>query len=161
MTAAAKIAEARALIEPLTGHTPGPWILHDAESFTGRATYHYQEVWSEGLDVIAEEAYRAHGDGGRKNMRLIAASPTLRGIVPELADRLEAEIAKSDALAQENAKMRGALRHIVNAEPFFHYAGVGPSGMDHTIPGSPYDRGKLAGYVELQKQARAALGDTP
>lgn len=57
--------------------TPGPWELHNAESFDGRATYRYKEVWSQDLDVIAAEVYRAHGDGGKENMNRIARVPDM------------------------------------------------------------------------------------
>lgn len=73
----------------LADATDGPWELHDCENFDGRATYHYKEVWDTDLNVIASEVYRAHNDGGRANMRLIAAAPDLAAEVIELREALE------------------------------------------------------------------------
>lgn len=145
MTAAAKIAEAP---EPARYADTERNKIINRTSLDLRKIVHDFDPENDNLDIRVWD-------------RLDQMAQEIEARAADLTDALDAEIAKSDALAKENAKLRGALRHIVNAEPFFHYAGVGPSGMDHTIPGSPYDRGKLAGYVELQKQARAALGDTP
>ena len=73
----------------LEGYTPGPWKLHVAESFDGRSTFHYHEVWTDDLDVIAEEVYRAHNDGRRDSMRLIAAAPDLHCLALDLAAERE------------------------------------------------------------------------
>ena len=73
----------------LEGYTPGPWKLHVAESFDGRSTFHYHEVWTDDLDVIAEEVYRAHNDGRRDSMRLIAAAPDLHRLALDLAAERE------------------------------------------------------------------------
>lgn len=70
--------------------TPGPWKLHDTESYDGRSTTHYQEVWSDDLDVICEEVTRAHNDGGSANMRRIARVPELEEIALAAAKYLEA-----------------------------------------------------------------------
>lgn len=98
MTAADKIAEARALIEPLTGHTPGPWA---AEPGAKRG------AWISG--TTGEWSALACGDSDEsaaRNARLIAASPALRETVAALADL-------ADALAQENAELRRMLKSTV------------------------------------------------
>lgn len=67
----------------------GPWHLHDCKDWDGRATYHYQEVWTENCDVIAAEVYRAHNDGGSANMSRIARIPEMEAALlaaEELAD---------------------------------------------------------------------------
>ena len=93
MTAAEKIAEARALIEPLTGHTPGNWRKH-----------------GNGFQVMAVKTLIASATLGpvEANTRLIAASPALRDTVAALADL-------ADAQAQENASLRAALAGLANA----------------------------------------------
>ena len=112
MSARIDTAAERARLDGLAGHTPGPWRLHDAEAFEGRATYHYQEVWSDGLDVIAAEVYRAHGDGGRQNMRLIAAAPDLltsyRAALDEI-DRLTAALAEAEDHGAARMRDRAAI----------------------------------------------------
>lgn len=67
----------------------GPWELHDATDYSGRSTTHYQEVWDDSLNVIAAEVYRAHGDGGPANMRLIALAPSLAATVIEQQAEIE------------------------------------------------------------------------
>ncbi len=74
--------------------TPGPWHLHDCKDWDGRATYHYQEVWTEDCDVIAAEVYRAHNDGGSANMSRIARIPEMEAALlaaEELAEAVEGE----------------------------------------------------------------------
>ncbi len=71
----------------------GPWHLHDCKDWDGRATYHYQEVWTEDCDVIAAEVYRAHNDGGRANMSRIARVPDMEAALlaaEELAEAAQA-----------------------------------------------------------------------
>ncbi|ARO14401.1 hypothetical protein BVG79_01055 [Ketogulonicigenium robustum] len=90
----------------LDGATEGPWRLHDCESYDGRTTTHYQEVWSGNLDVIVAEVFRANNDGGRGNMRLIALAPDLARRVIELeadAARIRAELAGERANADAMA----------------------------------------------------------
>ena len=119
MSARIDTAAERARLDGLAGHAPGPWRLHDAEAFEGRATYHYQEVWSDGLDVIAAEVYRAHGDGGRQNMRLIAAAPDLlvgyRAALDEI-DRLTAALAEAEDRAAAQMRERAAYECAELAE---------------------------------------------
>lgn len=95
MTAADKISAARALIEPLTGHTPGPW---SAEPGAKRG------AWISG--TTGEWSALACGDSDEsaaRNAALIAAAPALRDTVVALTDL-------ADAQAQENAKLRTLAR---------------------------------------------------
>lgn len=115
MSAADKIAAARALIEPLTGHTPGPFGLYIAETpstedakaelarlvdgtvgFTGRVV---QVATFDGLAI----AVTGCGPMGEVNGRIMAAAPALRDTVAALADL-------ADAQAQENEALEAALR---------------------------------------------------
>lgn len=103
MTAADKIAEARALIEPLTGHTPGPWMQD------GIAIAHPSEPNGYPLDIcLMGEPLHFAGDvrpmlqNHEANARILVAVPALRDTVAALADL-------ADAQAQEIAKLRGLL----------------------------------------------------
>jgi hypothetical protein len=78
--------------------TPGPWRLVPASEMGDRCTIYFDEVWSDGTEIlVASEVTRAHCDGGRASLRLIAAAP-------DMADRIE-------ALEAENARLR---EHAVN-----------------------------------------------
>ena len=92
MTAADKIAEARALIEPLTGHTPGPWQVDAPEDESVEIASRIFAI--AGLYETAPEAL--------PDARLIAAAPALRDTVAALADL-------ADAQAQEIERLRGLL----------------------------------------------------
>lgn len=110
MTAADKIAEARALIEPLAGHTPGPWevgIDDGGNPLSGRPGVFAPAELDCGIvhwDGFVQEYWRsARGDNEiHANARLIAAAPDLRDTVAALADLAEAQ-------AQEIAKLHEAL----------------------------------------------------
>ena len=104
MTAADKIAEARALIEPLTGHTPGPW-----EAFGGVGIGVTPVDPSEG-DVASCCGFSSGRDEREEldNAALIAAAPALRDTVAALTDL-------ADAQAQENAKLRQRIEQLEGA----------------------------------------------
>lgn len=101
-----KIAEARALIEPLTGHPDGPWkvspAIHgvtDVDRFDGR------------------DIFTIYGSDDEKlaAARICAAAPALRDTVAALADL-------ADALAQENSKLQAEnerLRKTLKPEWFY------------------------------------------
>lgn len=97
------IAAARALIEPLTGHTPGIWEPFFGEAYRVRsdgmtiATAHFVTL----LDRIPTKQVAA-------NTALIAAAPDLRAMVATLADELEAERAKVAAAYEAAAKLSEA-----------------------------------------------------
>lgn len=119
MTAVDQIAAARALIEPLTGHTPGPWRLHGrciaadgvCDTYSGPVLGTIGGA-SDTLDEDGEgRRWWTQGDP-EKNAAMFAASPTLRDTVAALADGLEDEIAKSDALAQRIEALESVLGRI-------------------------------------------------
>lgn len=138
MTAADKIAAARALIEPLTGHTPGKWRNGDVR-FGGRSQL---VLHSQGNGYVCEVKTPVRDNEHdysvlEANVSLIAAAPALRDTVAELTDLADAQaqevaewrdeyravqgmnellqaangklIAERDAQAQENARLRGLL----------------------------------------------------
>jgi hypothetical protein len=79
--------------------TPGPWRLVPASEMGDRCTIHFDEVWSDGTEIlVASEVTRAHCDGGRASLRLIAAAP-------DMADRIE-------ALEAENARLRETMQKV-------------------------------------------------
>lgn len=58
--------------------TPGPWRIMDADSIGDRCTYYYQEVWNEDTTIlVTTEVTRAHGDGGKANIRRCARVPDM------------------------------------------------------------------------------------
>ena len=96
MTAADKIAKARALIEPLMDFTPSPWELVSISGygspFSIRMAYHSDNP------NAPKTHYGVQSVRTREDARLIAAAPALRDTVAALADL-------ADALAQENARL--------------------------------------------------------
>jgi hypothetical protein len=89
----------RALVERLTGYTPGPWHIENCQTYVDRGTSFYQEVWSDKTDVlVSTEVTRAHGDGGAANMRLIAAAPDILAALTAALDRAEKAEAERDEL---------------------------------------------------------------
>ena len=133
MTAADKIATARALIEPLTGHTPGPW---DASGLTV-------------YDTCMEGVASCHAGA---DARLIAAAPALRDTVAALADL-------ADAQAQEIAELREALageRERI-ASNLDTEADVTPCAEDAAVVRSC---ARLV-RADFSHEAADALGETP
>lgn len=109
MTAADKIAAARELIKPLTGHTPGQWRSGDVR-FGGRSQL---VLHSQGNGYVCEVRTpvrdNEHDYGALEaNVSLIAAAPALCDTVAALADL-------ADALAQENAKLRSRIEQLEGA----------------------------------------------
>ena len=117
MSAADKIEAARALIEPLTGHTEGPWWTDgeysedecgiaviaartDAGPLPGNPT-RGMVAWASQL--LPENAGICEADA-----RLCAAAPALRDTVAALADLAEAQ-------AQEIVRLRGCFEQIEEA----------------------------------------------
>ena len=118
MSAADKIAAARTLIEPLTGHTEAPWWTDgeysedecgiaviaartDAGPLPGNPT-RGMVAWASQL--LPENAGVCEADA-----RLIAAAPALRDTVAALADL-------ADAQAQENARLKATLEWYASDE---------------------------------------------
>lgn len=113
MSPAEKIAAAKALIEPLAGHTGAPWFqandneVHDRETFFGSSG---ERIGS--TPMLLAEAYEPRA---AENARLIAASPALRDTVADLiaiAAEQQAEIERLRALTDE----LDFLRHEVGPQ---------------------------------------------
>lgn len=153
MSAADKIAAARELIKPLTGHTPGQWRSGDVR-FGGRSQL---VLHSQGNGYVCEVRTpvrdHEHDYGALEaNVSLIAAAPSLRDTVAALTDGWEAEKARADALAQEIERLRAAL------EPF--------ALMDFPTTQDAWDAfyrqpGKTWISFDHIDIARTALGDAP
>ena len=82
------IAAARAMIEPLTGYTPGPWSVSEYDG-TGYV-YGPAQGYDDGFDL--------------EDARLIATAPDMRDMIATLADALEAEQAEVAAAYEVAAK---------------------------------------------------------
>lgn len=112
MTAQDKIAQARALIEPLKDFTPGPWwtdgeysedqlgiaILAartDCGPLPGNPT-RGMVAWAS--QILPEDIGRCEADA-----RLIVAAPDMRDTIAALADLAEAESARADKAKAEAA----------------------------------------------------------
>lgn len=137
MTDRIDTAREREELAALDGHTPGPWQVRDCDSVGHRCTNYYQEIWSENFDVlVTTEVTRAHGDGGRENIRLIAGAPDLKATLAAALDALDAKDAEIE-------RMRALL-----ARNLVFDAGSAEEGLD-----------ALGGWGELWKllDARAAL----
>ena len=137
MSAADKIAEARALIAPLKDFTPGPWMQD------GIAIAHPSEPNGYPLDIcLMGEPLHFAGDvrpmlqNHEANARILAAAPDLRDTVAALIDL-------ADAQAQENERLRSELRDISDLDVNHHHNG---------------NRNDLLA-CEAVRRARAALGD--
>ena len=106
-----KIANARALIEPLTRHTPGPWrvgIDDDGSPLSGRPGVFAPDELDCAIvhwDGFVQEYWRsARGDKEiHANAALITAAPALRDTVAALADL-------ADALTQRIAELEAVLQ---------------------------------------------------
>ena len=116
MSAADKIQTARALIEPLTDTTPGPWV------FSERNTPEHFWIEPEVGYLPMPHYLSVSGPISRENAALIAAAPALRDTVAALADLADAQAQEIEAQALEisRAKSRGdnhwetlkGIRHI-------------------------------------------------
>lgn len=101
-----KIAEARALIEPLTGHTPGPWAVSYPVKDRPQCAFIDPECgYIEGENYLA-----VSGICNPATAMTLAAAPALRDTVVALADLAEAQ-------AQEIARLRKVLERIAFMEP--------------------------------------------
>ena len=126
MTAADLVAGARALIKPLTGHTPGEW-----EMSVTHPTNACANVWC-GYTAVAT-LYSGEGDVPQPaddepwgpqpirdaNARLTAAAPALRDTVAALADL-------ADALTQRIEALEAAVSRVCLRPPNVHSSSVQP-----------------------------------
>lgn len=116
------IDNARALIESLTGYTPGPWKIHNCESYVERGISFHQEIWCAETDIlVTSEVTRAHNDGGARNMRLIAAAPDLHAALTGALDEIERLRGHLESIADAfgcecGDQARAALKGGTNAE---------------------------------------------
>ena len=121
MTAADKIEAARALIEPLTGYSPGPWeVVTDLPAIAIAAGNH------RAVQTPNQNNYRHFGRsepwlgiGTFSNAALIAAAPALRDTVAALADLADAQAQEIARLMAENERMRKMV------QPEWFYAAYG------------------------------------
>lgn len=108
MTAADKIAEARALIEPLMDFTPSPWGLVSLSGygspFSIRMAYHSDNP------NAPKTHYGVQSVRTREDARLIAASPALRDTVADLADLAEVQAQRVEEWRQDYRALEGAHR---------------------------------------------------
>lgn len=103
-----KIADARALIEPLTGHTPGPWAVSYPVKDRPQCAFIDPECgYIEGENYLA-----VSGICNPATAMTLAAAPALRDTVATLADI-------ADAQALEIARLRDALRGLLEASILF------------------------------------------
>lgn len=99
-----QLAEARALIERLTGYTPGPWSF---EVESGDWPDHAL-IGGDGDPVIEWDfdlGFRLSGS----DARLIAAAPAMRDTIAALLDHIEALTADRDAALVEVARCHARL----------------------------------------------------
>ena len=111
MTTADLVAGARALIEPLPGHTP-PWQVdgarHSGDLKIGKdARLHF--VGPDG-DNVAAVFYDMATGRGYSDARLIAASPVMRDTIAALLDDRDALTQRIEALEAENVKLQALVR---------------------------------------------------
>lgn len=97
MSAADKIQAARALIEPLTGHTPGPWEFDVPED----------ESVEIGAGILSIAGLYEAAPDALPDARLIAAAPSLRDTVAALADLADAQAQEIAKLRAENERLSG------------------------------------------------------
>ena len=115
MSAVDLVAGARALIEPLTGHTPGEWemsVTHPTNACANVRCGYTDVATLYGGDSDVPQPADDEPWGPQPirdaNARLTAAAPALRDTVAALADL-------ADALTQRIEVLEAALRHLVVA----------------------------------------------
>lgn len=185
MTAADKIAEARALIEPLTGHTPGPWIYY-ADLPSTEPNWHIVTMVTR-MRVLANVHIAPGNVMDVANAAIIAAAPALRDTVAVLADLANAQAQEIGRLRAENERLRnmaqlalfsqvfvGSHRHLKSGGLYDH---IGTGRIQSEMPLADMDEVEIYIGVEGDLWARRqaefhdgrfaelnpvrALGDTP
>lgn len=120
-----QIAEARALIEPLTGYTAGGWKARPAKSMEmyGRL---YAVLNPERIPAAFVPAWDRPREGevdgteeAKSHTRLIAAAPAMRDTIAALLDHIDTQAEQSDyweassnAAWAEVEKLRGSLEYV-------------------------------------------------
>lgn len=115
MTSADLVAGARALIKPLTGHTPGEWemsVTHPTNACANVRCGYTDVATLYGGDSDVPQPADDEPWGPQPirdaNARLTAAAPALRDTIAALLD-------DRDALTQRIEVLEAALRHLVVA----------------------------------------------
>ena len=117
MTAADLVAGARALIEPLTGHTPGEWemsVTHPTNACANVRCGYTDVATLYGGDSDVPQPADDEPWGPQPirdaNARLTAASPALRDTVADLADLAEVQAQRVEEWRQDYRALEGAHR---------------------------------------------------
>lgn len=152
MSAAEKIAAARALIEPLTGRTPGPWVADLGETYTVRDRENARLAGCSHLTNFG----RRPNDEVAATCRTMAAAPALRDTVAALADLADAQAQEIARLKDENADLKTSVVAFgaVHAVTYAKQWGL-PDGHLHP---HHYDILEKAG-ARMVDFTRADLGD--
>ena len=147
MTAADKIANARALIEPLTEYAPGPWKVDSDGDVYADNSFSIAQIW----DIV--EDFSEHAE-----TKLILSAPALRDTVSGLADLADAQAQENARLRAENADLKTSVVAFgaVHAVTYAKQWGL-PDGHLHP---HHYDILEKAG-ARMVDFTRAALGDAP
>lgn len=105
------------IIKDIANGTPGPWRVHNCESYGERCLNFYQEIWSGETDIlVTTEVTRAHNDGGAANIRRIARVPKLEQIAlaaEELSLAIENYIVAEEAWDDRAADLTDAAEAIM------------------------------------------------
>lgn len=105
MTAADLVAGARALIKPLTGHTPGEWemsVTHPTNACANVQCGYTDVATLYGGDIGVPQPADGEPWGPQPirdaNARLTAAAPALRDTIEAQADHIDAQARRIEAL---------------------------------------------------------------
>ena len=111
------VAGARALIEPLTGHTPGEWemsVTHPTNACANVRCGYTDVATLYGGDSDVPQPADDEPWGPQPirdaNARLTAAAPALRDTVAALADLADAQAQEIERLKDENERLRKTLK---------------------------------------------------
>lgn len=121
MTAADLVAGARALIKPLTGHTPGEWEMsatHPANACANVRCGYTDVATLYGGDSDVPQPADGEPWGPQPirdaNARLTAAAPALRDTVAALADLADAQARRIEALEAALAECADDLEGCIH-----------------------------------------------
>ena len=121
MTAADLVAGARALIEPLTGHTPGEWemsVTHPTNACANVRCDYTEIATLYGGDSDTRTPAEGEPWGPQPirdaNARLTAAAPALRDTVAALADLADALARRIEALEAALAECADDLEGCIH-----------------------------------------------
>ena len=106
VTAADLVAGARALIEPLTGHTDGEWCADLDETYSVRERDGARIASLSHLNKLG----RRTRDEAAANCRIATAAPVMRDTIAALLDDRDALTQRIEALEAENVKLQALVR---------------------------------------------------